>query len=355
MSCSCSSSAVAEQRARALVVGGTRFIGLPLVESLLAANYEVAVLNRGSHNDRLPSRAARIACDRKDHAALAAALADHQFEVVFDLVAYTPEDTEGLLSALGGSKAALEHFVHISTGSVYLPTERFPLKESFPRGLRGTGYEYGDRKYLIEELLFAAHQRDGLPVTVIRPGVVFGPWNYVYREAFYFDRLLTGRPLIVPGDGTVLTQFGYVDDLAAMMLAVPGNRRAIGEAYNFAGEYAVTTDYYMRTISDVVGERFGSELRSGARRWPEPEVIYYDPVAIGLEPAELRQVYPYRWREHVVRDMSKAQVELGYREGVDLAEGLRRALVWYLAGGRKECGFSPSFELEDRILNTVGR
>jgi len=326
-----------------------------LVESLLAANYQVTVLNRGSHSDRLPDGAVPIACDRKDHAALTAALADHRFEVVFDLVAYSPEDATGLLSALGETKAVLEHFVHISTGSVYLPTERFPLKESFPRGLRGPGYEYGDRKYLIEEMLFRAHRREGLPVTVIRPGVIFGPWNYVYREAFYFDRLLAGRPLLVPGDGTVLTQFGYVDDLAAMMLTVPGNRRAIGEAYNFAGEYAVTTDYYMRTITDAVGERFGSEPGSGARRWTEPEVIYYDPVAVGLEPAEVRQVYPYRWREHVVRDISKAQVELGYREGVDLAEGLRRALVWYLAGGRKECGFSPNFELEDRILKTLGR
>ena len=355
MSCStgCSLPAATAGRPSVLVIGGSRFVGLPLVQALLDAQYQVTVLNRGSDNSQLPAGTAVIQCDRTDHAALAAALRGRPFHAVFDIVAYTPADTEGLLAALDRSELA--HFVHISTGSVYLPTELFPLKEHFPRGLRGPGHEYGDRKYLIEEILFAACRTDGLPATIIRPGVLFGPGNYVYREAFYFDRLLAGRPLLVPNDGSVLTQFGYVDDLAAMMLAVLGNQRAIGEAYNFAGEYAVTTDYYMRAVTEAVGERFGSERTAGARVWAAPEIIHYDPAALGLDAADLRRVYPYRVSEHVVRDVSKALVQLGHRETVGLRDGLSRSLEWYLARGRAAGRFQADFAVEDRILEGLGR
>jgi nucleoside-diphosphate-sugar epimerase len=337
---------------RVLIIGGSRFVGLPLVELLVRGQYHVTVLNRGNHNDRLPAGVETLVVDRKDHQAMAAALRGRRFAAAFDLVAYAPEDTEGLLAAL--DTTGLEHLIHISTGSVYLPSDYFPLKEHFARGPRGPGHEYGDRKYHIEEQLFAAYREHGLPVTIIRPGVLFGPGNYVYREAFYFDRLLAGRPLLVPNDGSVLTQFGYVDDLAHMMVAVLGNRRAIGEAYNFAGEYSVTTDRYMRAVIEVVGSAFGARRQPGGRRWAEPEVVHYDPEAIGLTPAEVRAVFPYRVREHVVRDMSKAASQLGHRETVDLVEGLRRSYAWFVGGGREACGFAaPDFGLEDRILELL--
>jgi len=328
-------------------VGGSRFIGLPLVKLLLKGQYSVTVLNRGSSNDRLPPGVETIACDRTDAAALKAALAGRRFHVVFDSIAYRPEHTAGLLAAL--DRTDLQHYVHISTGSVYLPTDIFPIKEHFPRGLQGPGHEYGDGKYLCEELLFKAFREEGFPATIIRPGIIYGPGNYMYREAFFFDRLLAGRPLVVPGDGSIVMQYGYVDDLAAMMLAVVGNYRAIGEAYNHQGEYCETTDLYLRTLIETVGSRFGAEAKAGEAS-AEPRIVYYDPATAGLTEADVRKVFPFRWREHVIRSASKAEVQLGWREQVGLAEGLRRSLAWYLSGGREVCGFKPDFALEDRIL-----
>ena len=353
MSCasSCSPQPAGGPLPNALVIGGSRFIGLPLVKLLLKGQYAVTVLNRGSANDRLPAGVETIACDRTDAAALKAALAGRRFRVVFDSVAYRPEHTAALLAAI--DRTELQHFVHISTGSVYLPTEVFPIKEHFPRGLQGPGHEYGDGKYLCEEMLYEAYREQGFPVTMIRPGVIYGPGNYVYREAFFFDRLLAGRPLLVPGDGSIVMQYGYVDDLAAMMLAVVGNYRAIGEAYNHQGEYCVTTDLYLRMLIDTVGERFGSEASSGAAI-VRPQVVYYNPAEVGLAEADVRKVYPFRWREHVIRDTSKAQMQLGWREQVGLAEGMRRSLAWYLGGGREICGFRPDYTLEDTILSRCG-
>ncbi|OGS69561.1 MAG: hypothetical protein A2Y96_01920, partial [Firmicutes bacterium RBG_13_65_8] len=228
-------------------------------------------------------------CDRKDHQALKEKLSGRRFDAVFDIIAYVPEDTHGLLAAIDRSR--LRHYLHISTGSVYKATSRLPLCESFPRGPEDPGDTYGRNKYLIEEILFRAYREEGLPVTLIRPGYIYGPNNYVYREAFYFDRLLAGRPLLVPGDGSIVTQFGYVDDLAALMLCVLGNERAIGEAYNFAGEFAVTTGEYLRTVIDAVGESFGAESGSGGA---SPRVVHFRPAELGLAPADVRRVFPYK-------------------------------------------------------------
>jgi nucleoside-diphosphate-sugar epimerase len=340
-------------RPTALIAGGSRFIGPALVDHLQRAGYRVTVLNRGNRNSILPAGVETIVCDRKDHGALKRALAGRQWEAVLDTVAYVPEDTLGLLGAL--DRTMLRHFVHVSTCSVYLPTTLLPIKEHFPRGTQGPGNDYGNNKYLIEELLFGAYRDEGLPVTVVRPGYIYGPRNSVYREAFYFDRLLAGRPLLVPGDGTDLTQFGYVDDLAALMVAVLGNERAVGEAYNFAGEYVVTLAEYFVLAARAVGADFGAEARGGVRgKAGEPCVVYFDPERAGIARQDVRRVFPYKWREHTIRDTEKARVQLGYRESIGLAGGLRESYRWYAGGGRAGSGFATDFTFEDEMLGKLG-
>lgn len=334
-------------RSRVLVIGGTRFIGPALVTRLADAGYAVSVLNRGSRNDELAAGVEAIVCDRKDHAAMEAALSGRRFEAVFDVIAYVPEDTQGLLAAL--DRTALRHFVHVSSCAVYVQPTRFPVKEDFPRGPGARADAYGRNKYLVEELLFRAYREEGLPVTIIRPGYIYGPGNSIYREAFYFDRLLAGRPLLVPGDGSVLTQFGYVDDLAAMLTAVLGNERAVGEAYNFAGEFAVTVNEYLLAVIQAVAGGSGQSPCASSRP------VHFNPEELGLTDEDVGRVFPYRWREHAVRSTEKARVQLGYRESVSLAEGLRRSLRWYTAGdGRARSGFRPDYRLEDQILERMG-
>jgi hypothetical protein len=43
-------------------------------------------------------------------------------------------------------------------------------------------------------------QRSGLPVVTLRPPFIYGPENPFYREAFFWDRMRKGRPIILPGD-----------------------------------------------------------------------------------------------------------------------------------------------------------
>ena len=102
---------------RALVMGGTEFISLHLLQSLLRRGHEVTVFNRGRRQERLPAGVRAVIGDRKDHAGLRERLRGERFDGVFD-VTYAPtvgEDVAALLDALEGRP----HLIFVSTGRVY--------------------------------------------------------------------------------------------------------------------------------------------------------------------------------------------------------------------------------------------
>ena len=70
---------------RALIIGGTEFMSLHLLQSLLRRGHEVTVFNRGKRGERLPSGVRAIAGDRKDHAAFRERLKGERFDGVFDV------------------------------------------------------------------------------------------------------------------------------------------------------------------------------------------------------------------------------------------------------------------------------
>ena len=89
---------------RTLVVGGTEFISLHLVRSLLRRGHEVTLFNRGRRQTPLPDGVSVIVGDRKDHAGVRERLRGQRFGGVFD-VAYAPtlgEDVAALVDALDG-------------------------------------------------------------------------------------------------------------------------------------------------------------------------------------------------------------------------------------------------------------
>ena len=59
---------------RVLLIGGTEFISLHVLQALLRDGHEVAVLNRGRRPGRLPAGVSTIVADRTEHGALARAL-----------------------------------------------------------------------------------------------------------------------------------------------------------------------------------------------------------------------------------------------------------------------------------------
>jgi nucleoside-diphosphate-sugar epimerase len=314
---------------RVLVVGGTEFISFHVVQALRRDGQEVAVLNRGRQPGRVPAGVRQIVCDRKDHVALARALSGERFDRLVDAT-YAPttgEDIAALLDALGERAG---HVIFVSTGRVYDHVRPMPLDEDTPRNLFWG--EYARLKIAGEDEALRRHRDRGLAVTIVRPTHVYGPMNTRNNETFVFDRLIRGRPILVPAGGGWLRQFGHVEDLADAVTQMLGVPAASGQAYNVTGEEMVTQVGFVELIADV--------MKCPATLVPAPE------PREGEKPAPFGQNLVYDC--HAVYTTGKIRAQLGIRPRFTLASGLAHTLDWYLREGldRREVDFS----LEDVLL-----
>ena len=303
---------------RVLVVGGTEFISFHLVRALLRDGHEVLVLNRGRAPGRVPAGVRTLVCDRKDHAALRATLAGERVDGLVD-VTYAPTtgaDAEALLDALDGRAG---HAVFVSTGRVHDHALPIPYHEDTPKSLYWG--EYAKNKIEGED----AYLGSGLPASVVRPTHVFGPLNTRNNETFFFDRLLRGRPVLVPGPGGWLRQFGHVEDLADAIAAMLGVPAAFGQAYNVTGEEAITQVGFVELIADVVKR--------------PPTLVHID-TPPGGTPVPFGQNLVYDC--HAVYTTTRIRSELGIRPRYTLAAGLAQTFEWYLREGldRRDVDFS---------------
>ena len=314
-----------------LIVGGTGFIGLHVVRALQRDGHAVTVLNRGRHPERSPAGVRTLVCDRTDHAALRARLAAERVDALVD-IAYAPTtgaDVDALLDALAGR---VGHAVFVSTCRVYDHARPIPFDEDTPRSLYWG--EYAKDKIAGEDALWARHRADGLPVTIVRPTHVLGPLNTRNNETFFFDRLVRGRPILVPGAGGWLRQFGHVEDLADAIARLLGMPAAFGQAYNVTGEETVTQVGFVEVIAEVIKR--------------SPTLVACPPEAAKPFPFGQNLVYDC----HAVHTTTKVRQQLGIRPRYTLASGLAQTFEWYVREGldRREIDFS----VEDALLRRLG-
>jgi nucleoside-diphosphate-sugar epimerase len=320
---------------RTLIVGGTEFISLHLVRALSRDRHEVTVFNRGRRPERLPAGVRAIAGDRTDHAGLSARLADERFDAVVD-VTYAPTrgpDVQALVDALPGRP----HVVFVSSARVYDHALPIPYAEDTPRGFYWD--DYARHKIAGEDVLLERHRRDGLPVTIVRPTHVMGPLNTRNNETFFMDRIWRGRPVLVPGHGGWLRQFGHVEDLADAIAAMLGNPKAYGQAYNVMGEEVVTQVGFVEVIAEVMGRPVTVRPFDQAvlKRFEKTAPVFGQNLAYDC---------------HAVHTTWKLRRELGVAPRYTLASGLAQTWEWYRSAGLHERAIDTSFE--DRILSTIG-
>jgi nucleoside-diphosphate-sugar epimerase len=320
---------------RALIMGGTEFISLHLARSLQGHGHDVTVFNRGRRADRLPPGVRAIAGDRKDHAGLRERLKGLRFDGVFD-VTYAPtlgEDVAALVDALEGRP----HVIFVSTGRVYDHSLPVPYSEQTPRG--SYWGEYARHKIAGEDVLLDRHRRDGLPVSIVRPTHVMGPLNTRNNEAFFMDRIWRGRPVLVPGHGGWLRQFGHVEDLADAMVAMLGDARAFGQAYNVMGDELITQVGFVELIAEVMG-------RSVTFRHFDPAIL----ASVDKPGPVFGQNLVYEC--HAAHTTHKLRLELGIRPRYTLASALAHTWKWYQSSGLHRRVIDTS--VEDRLLAKIG-
>lgn len=320
---------------RALVMGGTEFISLHLARALSSRGHDVVVFNRGRHPERLPAGVQAISGDRKDHPALREQLRGERFDGVFD-VTYAPtlgEDVAALLDAVPGEP----HVVFVSTARVYDHALPIPYSERTPRGLYWG--DYARHKIAGEDVLLERHRQRGQPITIVRPTHVMGPLNTRNNEAFFMDRIWRGRPVLVPGHGGWLRQFGHVEDLADAMAEMLRNERAYGQAYNVTGEETITQVGFVELIADVMGR---------------PVRLHHvdPPVVAGPDRPGPMFGQNLVYDCHAVHTTHKLRSELGIRPRYTLASGLAQTWKWHQSAGLLDRPID--FTFEDHLLAKTG-
>lgn len=239
----------------ALVIGGTRFIGRHLVDQL-RDDYDVTTVTRGRSDDPFAdaSDVDHVQGDRTDPDAVTALAADVDPDVVFDMVAYHPPEVRHACEVFSDVDA----YVYVSTGSVYddptvpLREDEATLHECTTEQEADDSMEtYGPRKAECDRAVFAAAD-DGVRAMAVRPGLVYGPYDYTERFNYWIRRVDEGGPFLVPGDGGCLLHRAYVEDVASALRVVAENGDA-GEAYNVGDRRAIPFAETFGRLADLLG------------------------------------------------------------------------------------------------------
>ena len=286
-------------------MGGTRFIGRPLVARLLAAGHSLSLFTRG--RQPLPEGVEHLLGDRTTAEGLGL-LAGRRFDVIIDSSGRNLADSRAVIEQTG---APSHRFIYVSSAGVYADSELWPLDEDAPidPASRHAG------KAETEAWLRA----EAIPFTSFRPTYIIGAGNYNPVERWFFDRIVHGRPVPLPSDGTTITQLGHVDDLASAMAASIGVEAATNRGLVAAAAVACGKD------------PAAVEIRS------------FDPSR--LDP-KARKAFPLRLA-HFLTDIYRLQRELAWEPRFDLARSLADS---YANDYALRPPGSPDFSGDDALL-----
>ncbi|MFO7946241.1 MAG: NAD-dependent epimerase/dehydratase family protein [Armatimonadota bacterium] len=239
---------------KALIVGGTRFLGLNITHRLAASGDDVFVVNRGRTEADLPDGVTRLQADIKEPGQLEAAVGDMTFDAAIHMIAMSASTAECVLDVIADR---IGHYIQCGSVGVYAPLKYIPADEEhpidpLPNEMGGFGHKLAADNRAAE--ICAEHN---LPLTILRPSAIIGAgavpidlWGG--REPGLFQQMLDGEPVIVPDDGRALIQFGHVADLATAFVAAAHKPEATG-VFNISSRYAITLNYYTDVLAGCIG------------------------------------------------------------------------------------------------------
>ncbi len=320
-----------------LVTGASGFLGQALVKTLRAEGRPVRAIMR-----RNASEASRIAvaalgaeiwiAEITDVQALRSALdgVTSVFHLAGRLYAPGTPDAVYAQTHVGGTQAlltacadvaGLRSIVHCSTTGVLGPTGIHPADEMAP--LRPSNI-YERTKAAAEQIALAG-AANGLPLTVVRPALVYGPGDL--HLLGWFRAIQRGYYRVV-GSGASLLHPIYISDLVNGMQRAANTSAAVGRVYHLVGHAALPIRDLAAAIAAALGRRLPrvhiplSAALIGATML---EAIPGVPVArLPLTRSRIQFMTQSRAYKG-----ERARRELGFTPQVGLATGLTRTVAWY--------------------------
>ncbi|MBI5216038.1 MAG: NAD-dependent epimerase/dehydratase family protein [Ignavibacteriae bacterium] len=323
---------------KVFITGATGFIGSHLAESLHAKGYQLRCLIRKTSSleyiKHLPIE--YVYGDLFDDKALQSAVADVDYVYHFAGVtkAKTKEEyfrgnhlaTKNLLHVVLKTNPELKRFVHVSSQAAVGPS--LGDKAVDEQTLFHPITTYGISKMEAEKECLRL--LDKLPITITRPPAVYGPRD---KDVFeFFNTMNKGlQPMI--GFGKKYVSLVHVKSLVDGIILAGEHPNGVGQIYFISSERF----YHWKEI----GELTASIMQKKVLRLKIPEAGVYvigffaeifskfssKPALLNLE--KVKDIIQDAW----TCDVTKAKKELGYRETINLEEGIRGTVEWYRKNG----------------------
>lgn len=327
-----------------LLTGATGFVGSHAAEALVRRGDTVRTLARaGSDTAFVESLGvAVVRGDLTDPDALKRAV--EGCDVVVHCAAkvgdwghvdgYRAVNVEGLRHLLDATLGKpLHRFVHVSSLGVYAARHHYGTDETEP--LPNDHIDgYTQSKVEAERLALQYHRKQKVPVTILRPGFVYGP-----RDRMVLPRLvarLKERSVIYIARGRFALNTTFVGNIAdAILLAIDAPADVVaGEVFNITDGEFVSKRKFFETVADGLGLK-------RPRGFPPVPVFLARMMANWREGAFRRanKPNPPRITQAQLKfaglnldfSIAKARTKLGYAPRVLFDEGMKQALEWYKA------------------------
>jgi len=248
---------------RAMVIGGTGFIGRHLTRSLVAQGTDVRVLSRGRTGPfpDLPDQVETCAVDLYDRDALTASMKG--IDVVYNLAKSMDKTWEDALRndvgvtmniAHATQLAGVQRLVYTGTIASYdmsKPTGK--ITEDTPFGDMTSRNMYARSKAECERQLMQMHEADGLPLVIARPGIVIGPGGPL--QHWGIGRWHGAGAVRIWGNGRNILPFVLIDDVSDALIRMGSDPAAIGQSYNITGARMLSARGYFDAIYSALGAR----------------------------------------------------------------------------------------------------
>ncbi len=303
---------------KVLVTGGAGFIGSHVVDVLIAAGHQVAVVDNlwehgGGRVENVNPQATFYKMDIRDEAlaqvfeqerpeTVCHLAAQHSVKISTDVPDYDAKvNVLGMINLLQCcTRFGTRKVVFSSSGATYGTAERMPVNEDTPQRPESP---YGITKLAGEHYLRFWQNAYGLDFTALRYGNVYGPRQDPTGEAgviaIFTRAILLGKPVRIDWDGEQQKDYVYVGDVArANLLALT---RGDGEAFCIATGKGTSVNALYRSLTEIIGHEV--EIVHAPKRPGDVYLTYFD--------------------------CSKAREQLGWEAEVPLEEGLRRTVEYF--------------------------
>lgn len=329
---------------RALVIGGTRFIGLAAVRQLHTRGHTVAVYNRGQTPVTLPEGVLHIRGENDD---LANYAADFQPEVVLHNIVINESHARSLIetfpkvswvmSSSMDVYGAYGRLIGLETG----PAVQSLLDEDAP--LREVWYPY---RAQVEDESDIYYNYDKIPAerivleaggVVLRLPMVYGENDRQNRLAALVQHMADNRRAIVMDAAYAAwrSTYGYVENVAAALVRACESARSRsdtpGRVYNVGD--------MMPTMLEL------AQMVKVVMNWPGRIAVFPSEDL----PEPLR--FPMAAQHHLNASTARIRRELGYKPIINVEESIRRTVLWQRDNLPEQ---DLHYDLQDELLQKYG-